>query len=85
LRVVIAWGTCAVLLFLLVSPVFSNVLAWIRVTLPLCAAVLAMVGIRYGIVPRWALLAVTGTLGLWMVLYGTIGIGYLSLWEPWWL
>jgi hypothetical protein len=85
LRVALDWGTCAVLFFLLVSPVFSDVRSWTRVAFPLCAAGLAMVGIRYGTVPRWALLAATGTLGLCMVIYGAIGIGHVSPWGLWWL
>lgn len=54
-------------------------------TFLLCAAGLAAVGIRYGTVPRRALLAATGILGLGMALYGAVGIGYTSPWGAWWL
>lgn len=85
LRLALTWGTCAVLLFLVASLVLSDGPSWTQIPFLVCAAGLAVVGIRYRTVPRRALLAATGILGLGMALYGAIGIGYASPWGPWWL
>lgn len=81
----LAWGTCAVLVLLVAALALSDGPSWTQAPFLLCAAGLALVRFRYGAVPRWALLAATGVLGLGMALYGAVGIGYLSPWGPWWL
>jgi len=57
LRVVLTWGTCAVLLFLVASPAFSDGPSWTQVPFLLCAAGLVAMAVklfeREAILTRW--------------------------------
>ena len=78
-------GVCGVLLLLVAALVASDGPSWTQVPFLLCAAGLALVRVRYGTVPRRALRAATGILGLGMSLYGVLGLVYASPWGTWWL
>lgn len=77
-------GVCGVLLLLVAALVASDGPSWTQVPFLLCAAGLALVRLRYGTVPRRALRAVTGLLGLGMLLYGLFGLAHASPWGAWW-
>lgn len=82
---VLTSGVCGVLLLLVAALVASDGPSWTQAPFLLCAAGLALVRVRYGTIPRRALLATTGILGLGMSLYGVIGLAYASPWGAWWL
>lgn len=78
-------GVCGVLLLLVAALVASDGPSWTQAPFLLCAAGLALVRVRYGTIPRRALRAATGILGLGMALYGAVGLAYASPWGAWWL
>jgi hypothetical protein len=75
-------GVCGVLLLLVAALAASDGPSWTQAPFLLCAAGLALVRDRYRTIPRRALLAATGILGLGMSLYGVLGLAYASPWGP---
>lgn len=80
----VVWGACAVLLLLAAALAASGSPPGAPLLFASCAAGLVWTRLRHGTVPPWALRSATYILGSGMALYGTFGLGRLSLWGAWW-